>query len=70
MISFKLLVTYKKRSTRLFLTFIICHVDSTSRLRVFNMMIAEFKEIVESMKFVKLNEFIKLREFRNSERNA
>jgi len=34
------------------------------------MMIAEFKEIVESMKSVKLNEFIKLREFRNSERNA
>jgi len=34
------------------------------------MMIAEFKEIVESMKSVELNEFIKLREFRNSERNA
>jgi len=61
---------HEKRLTRLFLTSIICHVDSTSRLRVFNMIIAELEEFIESMKSVKLNEFIELREFRNSERDA
>jgi len=34
------------------------------------MMIAEFKEFVESTKFVELNEFIELKEFRNSDRSA
>jgi len=61
---------HKKRSTRLFLTSIICHVDLTSRLRVFNMMIAELKKFIESAKSVELNEFVELREFRNSEKSA
>jgi len=52
------------------LTSIVCHVDLTSRLRVFNMMIAELEEFVEPAKSVELNELIELREFRNSEKNA
>ncbi len=61
---------HKKRLTHLFLTFIICHINSTFRLRVFNMMLVELEEFVESMKSVELNEFVKLKEFRNSKRNV
>jgi len=60
---------HKKRLIHLFLTFIICYVDSTSRLRVFNMITVELEEFIDSTKFVELNKFVELKEFRNSERD-
>jgi len=52
------------------LTSIICHVDSTFQLRVFNTTLVELEEFVESTKSVELNEFVELKEFRNSERDV
>ena len=60
---------HEKRLIHLFLTFIIYHVDSTFQLHIFNMMITEFEEFIESTKSVELNEFIELRKFRNSKKN-
>jgi len=52
------LIMHKKRSTRLFLTFITCHVDlSTSRLLV----------VVET--FIELTRFIELKKFKEKEKN-
>ncbi len=63
-ISSELLLTQKKQSTRLFLTFIICHVDSwVTRLRVFSITVTELDEFVELKKFVNFEEFIELKEF-------
>ncbi len=71
------LLTQKKKSTHLFLTFTICQADSSAiQLRVFNMTVAKFKkfiklkEFVESEEFVESKEFVKSKEFRDSEKSV
>ena len=60
----ELLITHEERLTRLFLTFITCHVDSlTSQLLV---VVETFIELDE---FVELAEFIELKKFREKEEN-
>ncbi len=55
--SSELLIMHEEQSTRLFLTFITCHVDSLmSRLLV----------VIEM--FIKLNEFIELKKFVESKK--
>jgi len=50
--SSELLIMHEEQSTRLFLTFITCHVDSLmSRLLVVIEMFIELKKFVESKKF-------------------
>jgi len=62
--SFESLITHEERSTRLFLTFITCHVDSsTSRLLV---IVETFIELDE---FVELTRFIELKKFQEKEEN-
>jgi len=39
-------------------------------LTVFNIIIVELEEFIESTKSVEFNKFIKLKEFENSEKNA
>jgi len=57
------LITHEEQSTRLFLTFITCHVDSlTSRLLVVVEMFIELDEFVELTKFIKLKKFKKKEE--------
>ncbi len=55
--SFESLIMYEKQLTHLFLTFITCHVDSsTSRLLVI------IKTFIELMKFIELKKFKKKEE--------
>ncbi len=57
------LITHEERLTHLFLTFITCHVDSsTSRLLVFVEMFIELDEFVELMRFIELKKFQKKEE--------
>jgi len=63
-ISSELLLMQKKWSTRLFLTSIICHVDSwATRLRVFSTTIVELNEFAKLRKFVNFKEFVEFEEF-------
>ena len=58
----------EKWLTRLFLTFIICHVDSwATRLRVFSTIVAELNEFAELKEFVNFEEFIESAELEDSE---
>jgi len=58
------LITLEEQSTRLFLTFITCHVDSlTSRLLVV------IKTFIELNEFIELMRFIELKKFRKKEEN-
>jgi len=62
--SFESLITYEERLTRLFLTFITCHVDLlTSQLLVVVKTFIEFDE------FIKLMRFIELKKFKEKEEN-
>ncbi len=66
-VSSESLFTQEKQSTRLFLTFIICHVDSwVTRLRVFSTTVIELNKFIELRKFVNFKEFIKSAELENS----
>ena len=61
----------EKRSTHLFLIFIICQADSSAiQLHVFNMIVAELEKFIESKEFVESEEFIESKEFRNSEKSV
>ncbi len=52
------LIMYEERSTHLFLTFITCHVDSsTSQLLVVVETFIELDEFVELMRFIELKKF-------------
>jgi len=52
------LITHEEQSTRLFLTFITCHVDSlTSRLFVIVETFIELNEFVELLRFIELKKF-------------
>ncbi len=63
-VSSELLLTQEKWSTHLFLTSIICHVDSwATRLRVFSTTVVELNEFAELKEFVNFKEFIELEEF-------
>ncbi len=63
-VSSESLLTQEKRSTRLFLTSIICHVDSwATRLRVFSTTVVELDEFAELREFVNFEEFVELEEF-------
>ncbi len=58
------LIMHEEQSTRLFLTFITCHVDSsTSRLLVV------VKTFIELDEFIELTRFIELKKFKKKEEN-
>ncbi len=40
------------------------------QLRVFSMIVAEFKKFIESKEFIESEEFIESKEFRNSEKSV
>jgi len=57
------LIMHEERSTRLFLTFITCHVDLLmSRLLVIVEMFIELDEFVELTRFIELKKFQKKEE--------
>ncbi len=57
----------EKWSTRLFLTFIICHVDSwVTKLHVFSTTVIELDEFAELREFINFKEFIESAELENS----
>ncbi len=63
-VSSESLLMQEKWLTRLFLTSIICHVDSwVTRLRVFSTTVIKLNEFAELRKFVNFEEFIELKEF-------
>ncbi len=63
-VSFKSLLMQEKWSTHLFLTFIICHVDSwVTKLHVFSITVVEFNKFAELKKFVNFEEFFEFKEF-------
>jgi len=56
------LITHEKRSTRLFLTFITCHIDSL----MFQLLVI-IKMFIELDKFIELKKFIESKKFRKKE---
>jgi len=65
------LIMHEERSTRLFLTFITCHVDLLmSRLLVIVEMFIELDEFVELTRFIELKKFQKKEENQQLSFNA
>jgi len=58
------LITHEEQLTRLFLTFITCHVDSL----MFQLLVV-VKTFIELDEFIKLTRFIELKKFKEKEEN-